>query len=263
MRRRGEMPTEQPWYAFRRVDGNGDFMITRPTRWNTNRTLRAFTMVELLTVLIIIIIVAAISIPAFSDLFSNNNLVQAENQVSAAMTQASSLALEKHTSVAIIFFEEPGHGGETAYAYEIAAGGQSGGTSSVQTFLADPSLSIQYLPHGTYVATLVGGAGNSGFAMPPQSITAVNNPLRAIVFNASGHVTILNAMVTAAPETLSGYAGFWDSTTVYGPSSPAFVIFQPGNWPAADTSSISSEAAYLAASADVMMVSTYTGNIIQ
>ena len=200
----------------------------------------AFTLVELLTVIAIMVIVAAISIPAFAVMFAGNNMVQAKNQLSAAVAGARTLAIENHTEVALIFFEEPGHTAETAYAYEQLSPGQgggmgSGGTAATVYFQPMPQESVQYLPKGVYVATLVGTAdsdgtnnADNGFAMPPQQLPAIsgtsptatvtftqpNNttwavgstnqaaPLRAIVFDGDGHLVIVNSMITQEPEQI-------------------------------------------------------------
>ena len=192
----------------------------------------AFTLVELLTVIAIMVIVAAISIPAFAVMFAGNNMVQAKNQLSAAVAGARTLAIENHTEVALIFFEEPGHTAETAYAYEQLSPGQGGqGTGTTQYFQPMPQESVQYLPKGVYVATLVGTAdsdgtnnADNGFAMPPQQLPAISGtaatlyqpnatpwaigstnqaaPLRAIVFDGDGHLVIVNSMITQEPEQI-------------------------------------------------------------
>jgi len=224
-------------------------------------------MVELLTVLAIMVIVAAISIPAFAALFAGNNMVQAQNQLSTAVAGARTLAIQNHTDVALIFFEEPGHTGETAYAYEQASPGQSGSPASTTFFQPMPDESIQYLPKGVYVATLVGtansygGVNNSdnGFAMPPQQLPALpptatqyqpnSNaspnaaPLRAIVFDGNGQLVIINSMVPQPPETIDSPGTttaitWWGNATpttaetyAFGPSAPGFVLYEPANWP--------------------------------
>ena len=287
------------------------------------RRVAAFTMVELLTVIAIMVIVAAVSIPAFSALFASNNIIQAQNQITAAIAEARSMAIRERSQVALIFFQEPGHAGESAYAYEIASPGQAGGfTTSPVYFQLVPQQSVQFLPNGVYIATLVGAANSNGvnnadngFAMPPQEPAAFtlnsqgqatginyvqpNNtswansstnqaaPLRAIVFDSSGHLVILNSMITWQPEGfanqsyLSGntpiqwWSGDYQSKSSYtydptfsffspnnipfGPSSPGFVLYEPANWPA----SAGDPGAYLAANGDVMIINTYTGNIIQ
>ena len=259
-------------------------------------------MVELLTVLAIMVIVAAISIPAFAALFADNNMVQAKNQLSTAVAGARTLAIQNHTDVALIFFEEPGHTAETAYAYEEASPGQPGAPASTTYFQPMPQESVQYLPKGVYVATLVGtsdsygGVHNSdyGFAMPPQQLPAIsgaaatlyqpNNvawalgatnaaaPLRAIVFDGNGHLTILSSMILQEPEQIdqpgkknaitwwNGVGtGTLNNNQYFGPSAPGFVAYEPGNWPA----NAGDPGAYLAANSDITMISTYTGNVIQ
>ena len=244
----------------------------------------AFTMVELLTVLAIMVIVAAISIPAFAALFAGNNMVQAQNQLSAAVAGARTLAIQNHTDVALIFFEEPGHTAESAYAYEQAFPGQSGGYSLYPLYL-QPMLgeSIQYLPKGVYVATLIGGTTNGGLALPPgvTTTTVPANANRAIVFDAHGHLVVVNSLNAIWPETTAVPAGStnWGTITVngsnqptgayvptandFGPSSPGFILFEPANLPAADTATQSALGTYLAANSDITMISTYTGNVIQ
>jgi prepilin-type N-terminal cleavage/methylation domain-containing protein len=261
----------------------------------------AFTMVELLTVLAIMVIVAAISIPAFAALFADNNMVQAQNQLSTAVAGARTLAIQNHTDVALIFFEEPGHTGETAYAYEEASPGQSGAPATTTYFQPMPQESVQYLPKGVYVATLVGTSNSygtfnsdSGFAMPPQQLPAIsggvatlyqpNNttwangsanqaaPLRAIVFNGNGHLTILTSMITQEPEQID-HPGtttpitWWNGPPTsyvahFGPSAPGFVAYEPANWPNPLPGG-ESLGTYLAANSDITMISTYTGNVIQ
>ena len=232
----------------------------------------AFTLVELLTVIAIMVIIAAVSIPAFAALFANNNMVQAQNQLSAAIAETRSLALQNHTEVALIFFEEPGHTDETAFAYEQESPGQGGqgATGITQYFQPIPQQSVQYLPKGVYVATLVGTANSeginnadNGFALPPQQSPAIdaagtatnfnqpnNNtnsqaaPLEAIVFDGNGHLVIVNSMITQPPEQIDQPANanatitWWNgpvasssTTNYFGPSSPGFVLYEPANWP--------------------------------
>ena len=250
-----------------------------------------FTMVELLTVLAIMVIVAAISIPAFAALFAGNNMVQAQNQLSTAVAGARTLAIQNHTDVALIFFEEPGHTGETAYAYEkMSPGGYFSSYTYFQPMLQE---SVQYLPKGVYVATLIGGVTGtpaydySGLALPPTVTTTPyvnNNADRAIVFNANGHLTIVNQLNVIWPETTAVPTGStnWGTinTTIvggvpepngtytrtavnFGPSSPGFILFEPANLPAADTAKQAALGTYLAANSDITMISTYTGNVIQ
>ncbi len=270
-----------------------------PGRLIDHRKRSAFTMVELLTVLAIMVIVAAISIPAFAALFAGNNMVQAQNQLSAAVAGARTLAIQNHTDVALIFFEEPGHTAESAYAYEQASPGQSGSPSSTTYFQPMPQESVQYLPKGVYVATLVGTSNSdgvynsdSGFAMPPQQLPAIsggtvtayqpNNtawalgsgntaaPLRAIVFDGNGHLTILSSMILQEPEQIDAPGGgavvWWNGPPTdndyFGPSAPGFVLYEPANWPNPLPGG-ESPGAYLAANSDITMISTYTGNVIQ
>jgi hypothetical protein len=163
---------------------------------------------------------------------------------------------------------------------------------------------VQYLPKGIYIATLTAASdsdgtynSDNGFAMPPQQLPAIsgavatfnqpNNtawasassnqaaPLRAIVFNGDGHLTIVSSMILQPPEQIDepGAAStaitWWngigtgtpDNNEYFGPSAPGYVLYEPSTWP--NPLPGGDPGAYLAANNDVTMISTYTGNVIQ
>ena len=252
-----------------------------------------FTLVELLAVLAIMAIAAAVSLPAFVELFRGNNQVQAINQVTADLTLARNLALQLHTDVALVFYEEetanegktgylpantPVHSGETAIALAVAPPGQPANSSTAPIWFEPYSgVPVQYLPIGTYVATLVGYiatapanyglASGGGFYLPPTSPTASNNAPRAVVFNANGHVIIINNLA-AAPNPVLPTAdyGDWNFTLTgapgFGPSSPGVVVYEPNAIPQSDLASPAALSQYLATNADVLTVNSYTGSIV-
>ena len=270
---------------------------SKPSSRLRGKSSPGFTLVELLAVLAIMAIAAAVSLPAFVELFRGNNQVQAINQVTADLTLARNLALQLHTDVALVFYEEetanegktgylplltnaptPVHSGETAIALAVAPPGQPANSSTAPIWFEPYSgVPVQYLPIGTYVATLVGYiatapanyglASGGGFYLPPTSPTASNNAPRAVVFNASGHVIIINNLA-AAPNPVLPTAdyGDWNFTLTgaldFGPSSPGVVVYEPNAIPQSDLASPAALSQYLATNADVLTVNSYTGSIV-
>ena len=240
-----------------------------------------FTLVELLTVLAILVIVAAVAIPSLFALFSGNNLVQAQNQVSSDLAYARNLALQMHTDVALVFYEEesanegspgylpsntPVHSGSTAVAFAMALPGQPANTVGPIYFEPYSGTAVQYLPHGIYVGTLVGSAtGNSGgFFLPPSSGAA--KAARAIAFDPDGHLIIVNQLAVPTQSTPSIYDlydwSFSPSGADVGPSAGAFVVYEPSTLPQTATSSPANLGTYLAGNADVQTVNSYTGSVV-
>ena len=241
-----------------------------------------FTLVELLTVLAILVIVAAVAIPSLFALFGGNNLVQAQNQVSSDLAYARNLALQMHTDVALVFYEETTagwnasgvspapalHSGSTAVAFAMALPGQPANTAGPIYFEPYSGAAVQYLPHGIYAATLVGGTGttsynfDSGYYLPPTSYNLNNYP-RAIVFDPDGHLIIVNELAAAEnPSDPTADYGDWNfytpaHTADYGPSAGAFVVYEPNVIPQGMT-----VATYLAGNADVQTVNSYTGSVV-
>ena len=246
-----------------------------------------FTLVELLTVLAILVIVAAVAIPSLISLFSGNNLVQAQNQVSSDLAYARNLALQMHTDVALVFYEEtsgyaaPVHSGSTAVAFATALPGQPANSTSAIWFEPYSGAAVQYLPHGIYVATLVGtgvahNVGN-GFYLPPSAVTGNAPPYapRVIVFDPNGHLIVLNELAaTPNAHPTAQDTGDWQFSSTgaassdYGPSAGGFVAYQASALPASATSGVtvsaqlSSLGTYLAANADVQTVNSYTGSVV-
>ena len=245
---------------------------------------RAFTLVELLAVIAIMGILAAVAIPGFVALFRNSGQVQGVNQISAALGEAQTLALRLHTYVALVMYEQPGYTGETAFAYEYAPIGQV--SYNPVNFIPYLPRSVQYLPKGTYTAGLVGSAtdNDSGLQMPniiesqfggPEA-GADSGPMpsgglltfpRVVVFNSSGHLVVLNSVnvvelpnATIDMSVTSPYAAY---TVNVGPTTPAVLVFNVGNWPQAingtATPGYSSPGAYAMAHSNTLTVNTYTG----
>ncbi len=240
---------------------------------------RAFTLVELMAVMTIMLIMALITIPAFAKMFQNSKQVGAMNEISSMIAQGHALALKMHQQVAVVFYEEtaanvpsgsPVYSGETAIALAVAPQGQpENGSSDSTPLYFEPYFGtpVQYLPKGMVVAAL-----NS-------STTGVSglNPAgtcRAIVFDASGHLVLRSYLgAIPNPDNTTG-ADYLDwqfistanpspSSTDIPTSSPGVMAYEPSTLPASATASTTALATYLAANNDVFIVNSYTGAVIR
>src|ERR1700683_411602 len=68
---------------------------------------RAFTLVEMLTVLSIIVVVLAIIIPVWNTLIGNSTIPNAENLISVTLATARADALYNHQTIGVVFFIDP------------------------------------------------------------------------------------------------------------------------------------------------------------
>jgi len=71
------------------------------------RAASAFTLIEMITVLTIIIIVLAIAIPVWNALLGGTNLASAQNQISAYLTNARADAIFNRQTIGVCFFIDP------------------------------------------------------------------------------------------------------------------------------------------------------------
>jgi len=72
-----------------------------------SRIRRAFTLIELMIVLSIIVIVVAMAIPVWSTLSGNNSVATATNQIAAMLGNARADALYNHQMTGVFFFLDP------------------------------------------------------------------------------------------------------------------------------------------------------------
>ena len=237
---------------------------------------RAFTLVELMAVMTIMLIMAVITIPAFAKMFQNNNQVAAMNEISAMISQGRALALKMHQQVAVVFYEETtanvptgssAYTGETAIALAIAPQGQPENGSSTSTplyfepYLAAP---VQYLPKGMVVAALTSTTAGVSGLLNVATNGSTAGQCRAIVFDAAGHMVLrsyLDAMPN--PDGAVDYVDWQFNGTLSAVSSPGVMAYEPSALPASATASSSALAAYLTANNDVFIVNSYTGDVLR
>ncbi|HUB27931.1 MAG TPA: hypothetical protein VL992_21075, partial [Tepidisphaeraceae bacterium] len=106
----------------------------------------AFTLVEMMTVIGIIVIALAVAVPVVSSLEGNRSLAAGYNKVSAALGHAREIALYYRTPAGVVFFQDP------------FTGRQDAGYVMPQYLLG------QFYP--TYVSTMQAVAKAQGIAAP-------------------------------------------------------------------------------------------------
>ncbi|HEY4330478.1 MAG TPA: prepilin-type N-terminal cleavage/methylation domain-containing protein, partial [Phycisphaerae bacterium] len=66
----------------------------------------AFTLLELLVVIAVLVVLCGMTMPAIKSLTRGNGISQASNQVRAAISQARAIAIAQHRQAGIVFFDE-------------------------------------------------------------------------------------------------------------------------------------------------------------
>jgi type II secretory pathway pseudopilin PulG len=134
------------------------------------RSTRAFTLVELLTVVGIMVLMAGLLMPAFTNLQGASNITKAAYDVAGALQNARAYAIASNTYVWVGFFEEiqsaPGSGTAGTGRVILSTIASSDGTSgpiggaptapSASLFLVNKLLKVD----NTHVAAFTGAAGS-------------------------------------------------------------------------------------------------------
>src|SRR5579862_7373475 len=87
-------------------------MTALPTPFSTRpaRHRRAFTLTELLIVIVLIIIILGIAIPTLSVLTGSRSTEAAKNQLAAMLGRARGLAIQNNATVGVAIFIDPNSG---------------------------------------------------------------------------------------------------------------------------------------------------------
>lgn len=162
----------------------------------------AFTLMELLVVIGIIIILASIMVPAVNALTKGSAQKQAVNTISVYLAAARTQAIAEGRQVGVVFFEDPQNTNQTAMQICAETASKFGGASNAIEFttFSGTDTKIQYLPRGVRVATLSGGAAIS------ISENATGAQTRAIIFDPQGQLVLRNGLSVAAYAGAATYA---------------------------------------------------------
>jgi type II secretory pathway pseudopilin PulG len=121
------------------------------------RRRRAFTLIEMITVLTIIILVLAIAIPVWNALMGGTNTAAAQNEISAFISNARADAIYNRQIIGVCFFVDP---------------------NTQQTAMAE--VQVQPLNQGGTITPLFTPNGLPPYALPANglvnSLELVNNP---------------------------------------------------------------------------------------
>jgi type II secretory pathway pseudopilin PulG len=230
----------------------------------TSRRFAAFTLVELLVVISIIIILLAVSIPTIRALTKSNSQKQAVNLLTTLLANARATAISTHKYSGIVVYEypapTPGNGTEsTSYVQLIT---QSSVSGRLRYFTRVPRTAPQRLPSGIQVATL----DDTGFKKASDNTTT---KCRAIIFDSTGQMLLVNGLGLDPSLTADQVAVAWNlnatstSTVSQGVSSPGFVVYDAILYMAAHNAPGANDNLWLRQNADVVILNPYTGNVIR
>jgi len=210
-------------------------MMTHAT--SSARRHAAFTIIELLVVMTVIVILVSISIPAVRAVSVGNSRRQAENQIRAMLVQARSIAIAQHRQTGVVFFEEtakyarPVRGGQTAMQIFIEDYDQAQYTPDPKnTVFVAYSPGRDYLPEGVRVAALNDDVSRG--LMNGDEASASLGRTRAILFNAEGKLETRHGLARPdlspanSPGKYPWAMGDWMFTTKRG--SPSVGVSSPG-----------------------------------
>ncbi len=108
---------------------------------------RAFSLVEMLVVVSIVALLAAITVPGFSGIVRNYNLTDAGKQVVDALSLARQMAISKNQTVEVRFYKHTSNNNQ--YDSIVTVVPSNGNTGSSVQWLAKPL----YLPTGIVFTT--------------------------------------------------------------------------------------------------------------
>jgi len=260
--------------------------LTPALRPPAARVPRAFTLIELLTVMLILAILSALSLPAARALAKSNNRAQAANLVRAYLAQARAIAIAQHRQAGVVFFEEtpayslPVNPDRTAMQLFVEDYDQARHSPNYgNTVYIAYSYTREYLPPGIKVAALNDDVSRG--VMTGDDDKSANNSrgvTRAVLFDASGAMITRNAMArpdigTRPPGTYPRAYGQWNFNTAgsdkvhLGVSSPGIFLFDNAEYAAAaipdGPDGDARRGPWIKQHADVVVINANTGGILQ
>jgi prepilin-type N-terminal cleavage/methylation domain-containing protein len=234
----------------------------------------AFTLIELMVVVAIIVILTAITLPAVKALTQGNSQKQAVNLVSALLANARAVAITSHKAAGVVFYEDQSAKSQTAAQVVVASYlGIDGSSHTIIDFVRAPGQGYQLLPYGVKVGTLSSSTTvfNTGDNTGDSSI-----PCRIVLFDENGQLLLTNRLfadskLLASDSTVAAWNFVaYTLTTAGSNSSPAVVIYDGNALQAAAQSgkitnppTAASVWPWMEQNADILVVNSYTGNIIR
>lgn len=229
---------------------------------------KAFTLVELLVVISVMIILMAMMLPAIKSVTRNNSQKQAANMTTALLANARTLAIQRGKYVGLVFFRNPEAPGQTSTQLVVET--STTGTIQYFTKASDP----QPFPTGMRAgmlddASFMVGAVQHQLFRTDESTT--NTAARIILFTPNGQMLLRNGLARD-PSLTDNITAAWNLNATVGNesrgvSSPAVVIYSGAELQAAidnGTATTSQDRAlWIEGHSDVLVVNAYTGGIVR
>lgn len=224
---------------------------------------KAFTIIELIVVMGIMLILLAIVLPAIKSLTRNNNQKQATNMLVALIDNAHALAVQSHTPAGIVIYEDPSQTGQSSVQLIVQSS-----QSELRYFVRAPRTGSQSFPVGIKLAML----DDSVIGMRTESSTS-DTKCRVILFNGEGQMILVDSLAHD-PTVMDAAAIAWNLNATTGAanhskgvSGPGLVVYNGNDMQAATNNGVITDATtranWLKANSDVLIVNAYTGGIIR
>lgn len=238
---------------------------------------RAFTLVELLVVLGIMVLLMAITIAPIKSMSRNNSQKQAVNQLTALIAHARSTALQRGRVYGVVFFEDTTKGqAQTSAQFIREDPNQAQYAPTINKIFIEDSSERQHFPRGVRLAAI---SDNPARQLVTGDATAAEARSRVVLFDSKGQLILHSGI--AAPTT-ANYADWklaapadydTDPSTgesipsLKGQSTPGFVVFNKTEYDSKgftnSTTDQDAAASWLKQNGDLVVINAYTGNVIR
>ena len=176
--------------------------MTRPfatIRSSTLRKAMAFTLIELMVVIGIIVLMMTILVLGTRAMTEGNSIAQANNVVAAYLSNARAVAMQRGGYAGVAFFEDPAYKAQTAMRIVVSDPSMQTGTNLIP-LRADLNYDIQYLPRDMNVGVLDGAAGGvAAFRIPGEGAANDTNRYlqsRVVLFDANGREIVRDGLTS-------------------------------------------------------------------
>jgi type II secretory pathway pseudopilin PulG len=170
-----------------------------------HKTSRPFTLIELIAVMGVMILLAAVAIPAYSSLFSGRKTTLAANQLNGAIMEARAHAVSSKNYTALVFVKD-GNGYKSFRMAEIYHNPDTENSFAWRRWV--PGTAFVLLPENTMVpatnddlgTTSSGTDGNKGSDVLTTKITNLNNSGLTVTSNVPAIIVKPNGQLAGTKD---------------------------------------------------------------